>query len=160
MEDPALLMPRRLGTSLGTGPASGLLARAAATAAAACALVHLLAAPGAAGAGLTAVAVACLLCAVHLWRRGSTAAWLLHVVLTSVMLLHSTAGPGGHHHGADAVTGPAAWAGPVGGALALLALVLAAVHACWLPGPPPPQLGRQSAGGPPGIGSVRRVPQA
>ena len=136
-------------------PAPRLLRRAAALVAAGCALVHLpalLAAPNGPAPALAAVAGACLLCAVHLWRRGSTAAWSLHVVLTSAMLLHATGGPGGHHHGA----GSAAWTGAVGGALAVLALLLAGLNACWLPGPAAPQ----SAAGPPEVASVRRVPQA
>ncbi len=102
------------------------LAHGAAGAAAGCAAVHglgLLAAPHLGSALLSA---GCLLCAVHLWRRPGRAAWALHVVLTTAMLVaHPPTLAAGAHH---AATGLAAWAGPVAGLLAVVALLLAAVR--------------------------------
>ncbi|WP_209307836.1 hypothetical protein, partial [Geodermatophilus sp. DF01-2] len=78
--------------------------------------------PGAAGTGV--LAAACLLCAVHLWRQPGRAAWAAHVVLTTAMLaVHLSVVP--THH---AATGLGAWAGPVAGLLAGVALLLAAVR--------------------------------
>ena len=102
------------------------LARSAAGAAAGCAAVHglaLVAAPHPGAAGTTVLAAACLLCAVHLWRRPGRAAWAAHVVLTTAML--AAHAPVVAHH---AATGPAVWAGPVAGLLAIVALLLAAVR--------------------------------
>jgi hypothetical protein len=74
--------------------------------------------------GTAVLAVACLLCAAHLWRRAGRAAWGLHVVLTTAMVV--THPPAAAH--AHAGTGLAAWAGPVAGLLAAVALLLAAVR--------------------------------
>ncbi len=111
---------------LGAAALPRFLARSAAGAAAGCAAVHglaLVAAPHPGAAGTAALAAACLLCAVHLWRRPGRAAWGLHVVLTTAML--AAHAPVVAHH---AVTGPAVWAGPVAGLLAVVALLLAAVR--------------------------------
>ncbi|PRY48446.1 hypothetical protein LY71_10983 [Geodermatophilus tzadiensis] len=83
----------------------------------------LLAAPH---AGTALLSAACLVCAVHLWRRPGRAAWAAHVVLTTAMLLAHPPVAGGHVH--SAATGLAAWAGPVAGLLAVVALLLAAVR--------------------------------
>jgi hypothetical protein len=102
------------------------LARSAAGAAAGCAAVHGLArvaTPHPGAAGTAALAAACLLCAGHLWRRPGRAAWAAHVVLTTAMLAAHP--PVVAHH---AATGPAVWAGPVAGLLAIVALLLAAVR--------------------------------
>jgi hypothetical protein len=111
------------------GPAAlpQFLAHSAAGAAAGCAAVHGLmfaAAPHPGAAGTAVLAAACLLCAQHLWRRPGWAAWALHVVLTTAMLATHRA-VAAHHH---AATGLAAWAGPVAGSLAVLALLLAGVR--------------------------------
>ncbi|MGY1764549.1 hypothetical protein ACI79G_23375 [Geodermatophilus sp. SYSU D00779] len=101
------------------------LARSAAGAAAGCAAVHglgLLAAPHAGMALLSA----CLLCGVHLWRQPSRAAWAAHVVLTTAMLVAHPPVLDAHAH--SPATGLAAWAGPVAGLLAVVALLLAAVR--------------------------------
>lgn len=108
-----------------------LLARTAAGAAAGCAAMHgaaLVAAPHPARTGTAVLAAVCLLCAAHLWRRGGPVAWGLHVVLTATMLL--THLPSTGHGHAVAVAGLAAWAGPVAGLLATVALLLAAVRGC------------------------------
>jgi lysylphosphatidylglycerol synthetase-like protein (DUF2156 family) len=102
------------------------LARSAAGAAAGCAAVHglgLLAAPH---AGMALLSAACLLCGVHLWRQPSRPAWATHVVLTTAMLVAHPPVLGGHVH--SAATGLAAWAAPVAGVLAGVALLLAAVR--------------------------------
>ncbi|SDY77068.1 hypothetical protein SAMN05660209_03666 [Geodermatophilus africanus] len=85
----------------------------------------LLAAPQLGSALLSA---ACLLCAVHLWRRPGRAAWALHVVLTTAMLAAHPPVLGAHVH--TTATGAAAWGGPVAGLLAVVALLLAAVRGC------------------------------
>ena len=116
---------------LGTAALPRFLAHSAAGAAAGCAAVHALAlavAPHPGTAGTAALAAACLLCVVHLWRRPGRAAWALHVVLTTAMLAAHPPVLGAHVH--SAVTGPAAWAGPVAGLLAVVALLLAAVRVC------------------------------
>jgi hypothetical protein len=103
------------------------LARSAAGAAAGCAAVHglaLVATPHPGAAGTAALAAACLLCAGHLWRRPGRAAWAAHVVLTTAMLAAHQPVVGAHH----GATGLAAWAGPVAGLLAVVALLLAAVR--------------------------------
>ena len=101
------------------------LAHSAAGAAAGCAAVHGVALVAAPHAGMALLSAACLLCAAHLWRRSSGAAWAAHVVLTTAMLLaHPPTLAAGAHH---AATGLAAWAGPVAG-LAVVALLLAAVR--------------------------------
>jgi hypothetical protein len=113
------------------GPAAlpQFLAHSAAGTAAGCAAVHGLlfaAAPHPSAAGTAVLAAACLLCAVHLWRRPSRAAWAAHVVLTTAMLVVHPPVLSGHAH--SAATGLAAWAGPVAGLLAVAALLLAAVR--------------------------------
>ncbi|RZU32113.1 hypothetical protein [Blastococcus saxobsidens] len=114
------------------GPAAlpRFLARSAAGAAAGCAAVHGLALAAAPHPGTTATAalvLACLLCAVHLFRRPGPVAWAAHVVLTTAMLVaHPPVLTG---HAAHAAPELAAWAGPVAGGLAVAALVLAAVRA-------------------------------
>jgi hypothetical protein len=113
---------------LGAAALPRLLARSAAGAAAGCAAVHglaLVAAPHPGAAGTAALAAACLLCAVHLWRRPGRAAWGLHVVLTTAMLTAHP--PAVAHH---AATGLAGWAGPVAALLAVVALLLAGVRGC------------------------------
>ena len=108
---------------LGAAALPRFLARSAAGAAAGCAAVHglgLLAAPLA----TALLSAACLLCAVHLWRRPGRAAWAAHVVLTAAMLAAHPPAVSTHH----AATGLAAWAGPVAGLLAVVALLLAAVR--------------------------------
>ncbi len=84
----------------------------------------LVAAPHPGAAGTAALAAVCLLCAVHLWRRPGRAAWGLHVVLTTAMLAAHAPVVAAHH----SPTGPAVWAGPVAGLLAIVALLLAAVR--------------------------------
>jgi hypothetical protein len=112
---------------LGAAALPRFLARSAAGAAAGCAVVHglaLVAAPHPAAGGTAALAAACLLCAVHLWRRPGRAAWAAHVVLTTAMLAAHAPMVAAHH----AATGPAVWGGPVAGLLAIVALLLAAVR--------------------------------
>lgn len=102
------------------------LAHGAAGAAAGCAAVHGVALVAAPHAGMALLSAACLLCAAHLWRRPSGAAWAAHVVLTTAMLVaHPPTLAAGAHH---AATGLVAWAGPVAGLLAVVALLLAAVR--------------------------------
>ena len=76
--------------------------------------------------GTALLSVACLACAVHLWRRPGPVAWALHVVLTTAMLAAHPPLAVAHHPAA----GLAAWAGPVAGLLAVVALLLAAVRCC------------------------------
>ncbi|MGR7023166.1 hypothetical protein [Geodermatophilus sp. URMC 62] len=83
----------------------------------------LLAAPH---AGMALLSAACLLCAAHLWRRPGRAAWAAHVVLTTAMLLAHPPVLTAHVH--STATDLAAWAGPVAGLLAVVALLLAAVR--------------------------------
>ena len=104
------------------------LAHGAAGAAAGCAAVHGSALVATPHAGMALLSAACLLCAVHLWHRPSRAAWATHVVLTTAMLVAHPPVLGGHVHSAP--TGVAAWAGPVAGLLAILALLLAAARGC------------------------------
>ncbi|MGK5173536.1 hypothetical protein [Geodermatophilus sp. CPCC 205761] len=84
------------------GAAAGpcLLARTAAVVAVACAVLH---AGTAGGAAALAVGLACLTCAVHLWRRPGPVAWGTHVVLAVGMAAHpfvAAALPAtGHVHG-------------------------------------------------------------
>ena len=113
---------------LGAAALPRFLAHSAAGAAAGCAAVHGSALVAAPHAGMALLVTACLLCAVHLWRRPGRAAWAAHVVLTTAMLVaHPPALTTHAHH---AVTGPAAWAGPLAGLLAVVALLLAAVRGC------------------------------
>ncbi len=102
------------------------LAHSAAGAAAGCAAVHGFALVVAPHAGMALLSAACLLCAVHLWRRPSRAAWATNVVLTTAMLVAHPPVVGAHVHAA--ATGLAAWAGPVAGLLAVVALLLAAAR--------------------------------
>ncbi|MEX5720506.1 hypothetical protein [Geodermatophilus maliterrae] len=114
---------------LGAAALPRFLAHSAAGAAAGCAAVHglgLALAPHPDAAGTALLAAACLACAVHLWRRPGRAAWAAHVVLTTAMLaVHPPVLTAHLHH---AATGPVAWAGPVAGLLAVVALLLAAVR--------------------------------
>ncbi len=109
---------------LGAAALPRLLARSAAGAAAGCAAVHGLALVAVPHPGTALLSAACLLCAAHLWRRPGLAAWAAHVVLTTAMLAAHPPVAAAHH----AETGLAAWAGPVAGLLAVVALVLAALH--------------------------------
>ena len=63
----------------------GVLARAAALAAGGCALAHgflLTSAPeGWTTVAQAGLAMACVACAVHLWRRPRPAAWTMHALL-------------------------------------------------------------------------------
>jgi hypothetical protein len=102
------------------------LAHSAAGAAAGCAAVHGVALVAAPHAGMALLSAACLLCAAHLWRRPSGAAWAAHVALTTAMLVVHPPVLGAHVH--SAASGLAAWAGPVAGVLAVVALLLAAVR--------------------------------
>jgi hypothetical protein len=114
---------------LGAAALPRFLARSAAGAAAGCAAVHglaLVATPHPGAGGTAVLAAACLLCAVHLWRRPGRAAWGLHVVLTTAMLAAHAPVVAAHH----SPTGPAVWAGPVAGLLAIVALLLAGVRGC------------------------------
>ena len=111
---------------LGTAALPRFLAHGAAGAAAGCAAVHGSALVAAPHAGMALLVTACLLCAVHLWRRPGRAAWAAHVVLTTAMLVAHPPVLGGHVH--SAATGLAAWAAPVAGVLAGVALLLAAVR--------------------------------
>ncbi|WP_448612375.1 hypothetical protein [Geodermatophilus sp. URMC 60] len=109
---------------LGVAALPRFLAHGAAGAAGGCAAVHALGLVAAPHSGTALLSAACLLCAVHLWRRPGRAAWGAHVVLTTAMLaVHPPVVP--THH---AATGLAAWAGPVAGLLAVVALLLAAVR--------------------------------
>src|SRR3954466_1462923 len=63
-----------------------LLARTAAVVATGCAVLHLVDGPPA--ALWTAVALACLPCAVHLWLRPRRVAWATHVALCLAMAAH------------------------------------------------------------------------
>src|SRR3954454_5942159 len=63
-----------------------LLARTAAVVATGCAVLHLV--DGAPAALWTAVALACLPCAVHLWLRPRRVPWATHVALCLVMAAH------------------------------------------------------------------------
>lgn len=111
---------------LGAAALPRFLAHSAAGAAAGCAAVHGLALLAVPHAPMALLSAACLLCAVHLWRRPGRAAWVAHVVLTTAMLLAHPPVAGGHVH--SAATGLAAWAAPVAGLLAVVALLLAAVR--------------------------------
>ena len=108
---------------LGAAALPRFLAHSAAGAAAGCAAVHTLGLIAAPQLGSALLSAACLLCAVHLWRRPGRAAWAAHVVLTTAML--AAHAPVVAHH---AATGPAVWAGPVAALLAIVALLLAALR--------------------------------
>ncbi len=135
---------------------SGLLARSAALAAAGCGLAHvLLLAGGAVGwtaAAHFAMTVACLPCAVHLWRRPGAGAWAAHAAVSVLMLVaHPVATAlGGHVHHAGPEPAAVAWAGTAVPVLAGAALLLGAFR-FWLGYDVPAQAGAFSG---------RRVPQA
>ena len=113
---------------LGAAALPRFLAHSAAGAAAGCAAVHALGLVAVPRAGMALLSAACLLCAVHLWRRPGRAAWAAHVVLTTGMLAaHPPVFTG---HAVHLATGPATWAAPVAGLLAVVALLLAAVRGC------------------------------
>ncbi len=141
---------------LGAAALPRLLARSASGAAAGCATLHgllLASAPwGRPATGAAALAAACLLCAVHLWRGGGPTAWLLHTVLSTLMLAAHP--PAVSHHGA-AHQGLVAWAGAGAAVLAALALALATVRAAWAL-----YRGRGQAPGSAVSSGGRRVPQA
>jgi hypothetical protein len=86
-----------------------LLARTAAVVAVTCAVLH---AGTAGGAASLAIGLACLTCAVHLWRRPGPGAWGTHVVLAAGMAAHplvSAAFPSpGHVHGGASAEATAA----------------------------------------------------
>ncbi|WP_141233822.1 hypothetical protein [Geodermatophilus saharensis] len=134
--------------------------------AAASALLHLpLLGPGRHGVLSLAVGLACVACAVHLWRRPGPAAWSGHVAAAALMpahLLLTPAGPG-HHAGPAAVAGSAAdaaaWAPYALLLLAGLGVALGLVR--WAVGADVP-LRAGSAQMPAAVGgrSGRRVPQA
>ena len=109
---------------LGAVALTRFLARSAAGAAAGCAAGHVLGLVAAPHLGTALLSVACLACAAHLWRRPGRAAWALHAGLTTAMLAAHPPVVVTHH----AATGAAAWAGPVAGLLAVVALLLAAVR--------------------------------
>jgi hypothetical protein len=145
----------------GTGDPQ-LLAATAAGVATASALLHVpLLLP--AGSGGTTVlhltlALACLACAVHLWRRPGRAAWVGHVAVATVMLAHPVL-THAHHHAAPAGTGTAAWAPAALVLLGAMGAVLGLVR--WALGTDVPV--RRLAGQMPaaaGGSSGRRVPQA
>ncbi|MGY1701148.1 hypothetical protein [Geodermatophilus sp. SYSU D00766] len=131
----------------------------------AAALLHLpLLGPGRHGALSLALALACLACAVHLWRRPGAATWAGHVTAAALMPAHLLlAGPG--HHGGSAATAvdPAAWAPPALLLLAGLGVALGLVR--WAVGTDVPLRARPRqvpAQIPAAVGgrSGRRVPQA
>ncbi len=147
-----------------------LLAATAAAMAVASALLHvpvLVAAPPGPGTVLhLALAVACLGCAVHLWRRPEVAAWAGHVTVAALMAAHLLLAPAGaraHLHAAGGGTGtatdPAAWAPTALLLLAGLGLLLGLVR--WALAADVP-LGRRAAQTevPAGGSSGRRVPHA
>ena len=139
-----------------------LLAATAAGVATASALLHVpLLLP--AGSGRTTVlhltlALACLACALHLWRRPGRAAWVGHVAVATAMLAHPLLTPA-HHHGAPAGRGAAAWVPAALVLLGALGAVLGLMR--WALGTDVPV--RRLAGqmpAPAGGSSGRRVPQA
>ncbi len=101
-----------------------LLARTAAVVTTGCAALHL--ASGATHVLWTTVAVACLPCAVHLWRRPGRMAWSGHVALGLAMAAHPVVAAAlpaaGHLHGGGPVAGSTA----APSMLAVLSLLLAA----------------------------------
>ena len=114
---------------LGAAALPRFLARSAAGAAAGCAAVHglaLAAAPHPRAAATGLLVAACLLCAVHLYRRPGRTAWAAHVVLTTAMLAAHP--PVLTAHAGHAGPGLVAWAAPVAGVLAVAALLLATVR--------------------------------
>ncbi|MGX5653369.1 hypothetical protein ACWKWC_01180 [Geodermatophilus nigrescens] len=135
-----------------------LLAAVAAGVAVAAALLHLpplaLPAPGWGAAASLALAVACLGCAVHLWRRPSTAAWAGHVAVGALMLAHPLLAPTGHAH----AHGAAAWTPGVLLLVAGLGVLLALVR--WALGTDVPVCRRPAQMPAAGGSSGRRVPQA
>ena len=134
--------------------------------AAASALLHvpLLAAGGSAVLPVAA-GLACLVCAVYLWRRPGPAAWAGHVTVAALMTVHGLSGGSSHDHAGPATTDPAAW---VPSALLLLGgLGVALGAARWalgadVPLRADPGRGRRRGQIPAAAGgsSGRRVPQA
>src|SRR4051812_50214879 len=113
-----------------------LLARTAAVVATGCAVLHLV--DGAPAALWTAVALACLPCAVHLWLRPRRVAWAMHVALCLAMAAHpvvTAALPAAGHVPAH---GPAAGGAAFPSLLARLGPFPAAWGRGLGPGPPPP----------------------
>jgi hypothetical protein len=108
-----------------------LLARTAAAVATGCPVLHLV--NGAADLLWAAVAVACLPCALHLWRRPGRVAWGMHVTLCLVMAAHPVVAAAlpaaGHLH----AHGPATGGTTASSLLAGLGLLLAAWR-WWLGG--------------------------
>jgi hypothetical protein len=122
--------PERTLVPLGTAALPRVLARGAAGAGAGCAALHAAVVPlGPAGwpaVGTLALSLACLSCAVHLWRRPEPAPWVLHALLAAAMLaVHPPLAATGQHHGA---TGLAAWGPLLAGLLAAVVLALAVVR--------------------------------
>jgi hypothetical protein len=128
---------------LASGPCTGAVdqrqapARAAATASVSCGLLHGLQLTGSpagwwsAGVHLGLV-LACLPCAVHLWRRPGPLAWGVHGVLAVLMavahpLAMAVGAAGPHAHMVMPVTGLPAAAGEGAPVLALISLGIAAV---------------------------------
>src|SRR4051794_12957026 len=101
-----------------------LLVRTAAVVATGCAVLHVM--DGAPAALWTAVALACLPCAVHLWLRPRRVAWATHVALCLAMAAHPVVAAAlpaaGHVH----AHGPAAGGAAFPSLLARLGLFLAA----------------------------------
>ncbi len=133
------------------------------------ALLHLPLAGAGQGAGahvtLQVVAgLACLVCAVHLWRRPGPAAWTGHVAVAALMAVHGLLGGPSHDHTATtgpATTDPGTWVSSALLLLAGLGVALGAVR--WAlgadvplrAGPGPAQMPAAAGGS-----SGRRVPQA
>ena len=101
-----------------------LLARTAAVVATGCAVLHMV--NGAPEVLWTAVSLACLPCAVHLWLRPGRVAWGVHVALCLAMTAHPVVAAAlpaaGHLHAHGLAAG---WGGEPS-LLAGLALLLAA----------------------------------
>jgi hypothetical protein len=134
------------------------------------ALLHLPLAGAGQGAGAHTLQVvaglACLVCAVHLWRRPGPAAWTGHVAVAALMPVHGLLGGPWHDHAGTAATTPAAtdpatWVPSALLLLAGLGVALGAVR--WAlgadvplrAGPGPAQMPAAAGGS-----SGRRVPQA
>ncbi len=134
------------------------------------ALLHLPLAGAGQGAGTHATlqvvgGLACLVCAVHLWRRPGPAAWTGHVTVAALVPVHGLLGGPSHDHAGTMTTDPAAWAPSALLLLAGLGVALGAVR--WalgadVPLRPGPGPGRRPGQMPAAAGgsSGRRVPQA
>ncbi len=110
-----------------------------------------------------AAGLACLLCAVHLWRRPGPTAWAGHVAVAALMPVHGLLGGPSHEHAGTSSPDPAAWVPPALLLLAGLGVLLGLVR--WAVGadvPLRPGPGRERAQMPAAAGgsSGRRVPQA